>query len=157
MRRDELRALGRLAGESAGGLTARVHQTHRAVAQRAFHAVGLGAKPAALIHDERSPLELQMGLRVDGAAVAVERDAIARAYPDATPRVAVFVHGLGQSEAIWCRGGRAAPLGEALRTRLGSRRCSCATTAAARWPTAGGSWRRCSGRWMGRGRWSCES
>lgn len=51
MRRDELRALGRLAGESAGGLTARIHQTHRAVARRAFHAAGPGAKPVALIHD----------------------------------------------------------------------------------------------------------
>jgi pimeloyl-ACP methyl ester carboxylesterase len=178
MRRDELRALGRLAGESAGGLTARIHQTHQAIARRAFTAAGPGAKPVALVHDgiatgvysavgaagrhglraagelaavavggealaletrpagrralaalngiagdrlhaERSPLELRMGLRVDGAAVAASRGALARAYPDATPRVAVFVHGLGQSEAIWRRGGRPAPLGEALRTRLG--------------------------------------
>jgi hypothetical protein len=51
MRRDELRALGRLAGESAGGLTARIHQTHRAVAQRAFHAAGPVTRPVALIHD----------------------------------------------------------------------------------------------------------
>ncbi len=51
MRREELRALGRLAGASAGGLTARLHETHRAIAHRAFSTVGPVATPVALVHD----------------------------------------------------------------------------------------------------------
>jgi pimeloyl-ACP methyl ester carboxylesterase len=41
-------------------------------------------------------------VRVAGRAVPVEPTALAEAFPDATGRIAVFVHGLTESENSWC-------------------------------------------------------
>jgi triacylglycerol lipase len=46
-------------------------------------------------------LATPMQLVRDGAAVPLTREALAAAYPRATPRVAVFVHGLMSTEAVW--------------------------------------------------------
>lgn len=51
--------------------------------------------------EEGNPLVTQMGLRVDGAMVAPEPAAVAAAYPHASSRLAVFVHGLACSESMW--------------------------------------------------------
>ena len=48
-----------------------------------------------------NPLATKMGVRHRGRSVAPERTALAAAFPDATPRVAVFVHGLASSETMW--------------------------------------------------------
>jgi pimeloyl-ACP methyl ester carboxylesterase len=50
---------------------------------------------------ERNPLATDMGLRHDGRAVALERAALAAAFPEASSRVAVFVHGLAENETWW--------------------------------------------------------
>jgi pimeloyl-ACP methyl ester carboxylesterase len=55
---------------------------------------------------EGSPLQEPMAVRVDGLPVAPERDALARAYPAATPRLVVFVHGLMGEEHGWRLGVR---------------------------------------------------
>jgi len=44
-----------------------------------------------------TPMELMRG----GQPLVLERDALAAALPDATPRVVVLVHGLMSTEAIW--------------------------------------------------------
>jgi hypothetical protein len=49
----------------------------------------------------RNPLALAMTLRVDDRDVAIESGALARAYPDVTGDVAVFVHGLCETDASW--------------------------------------------------------
>src|SRR5436309_3678703 len=54
---------------------------------------------------EDSPLCEPMTVRVGGVAVAPEREALAQAFPGATPRVAVFVHGLMETEFAWHWGG----------------------------------------------------
>ncbi|MGH7294908.1 MAG: esterase/lipase family protein [Polyangiaceae bacterium] len=46
-------------------------------------------------------LATPMQLVVDGAPVAVEREALRRAYPGATARVVVLAHGLMCSESVW--------------------------------------------------------
>jgi pimeloyl-ACP methyl ester carboxylesterase len=52
--------------------------------------------------DERgSPLALRMGFRADGADVPPTRGGLARAYPHATSRLVVFVHGLCETEDAW--------------------------------------------------------
>lgn len=51
MRREEARALGAVAGDSVGGLTARIEELHRAIADRAFRATGPAAAPVRLTHD----------------------------------------------------------------------------------------------------------
>ena len=55
---------------------------------------------------ERSPLQEPISVRVDGLPVAPERDALAAAFPAATPRLVVFVHGLMGNEVGWRLGRR---------------------------------------------------
>ena len=72
-----------------------------------------------------SPLALDMTVRRDGAGVATTAAALALAFPDATPKVAVFVHGLSETEDAWRlpplrRGRHASPsYGERLAQDLG--------------------------------------
>jgi pimeloyl-ACP methyl ester carboxylesterase len=58
-----------------------------------------------LIGDElerkRSVLQEPMSVRVDGRVVAVEGPALAQAFPKATGRIVVFVHGLMGTEFPW--------------------------------------------------------
>jgi hypothetical protein len=72
-----------------------------------------------------SPLALEMTVRRDGADVPTTPAALALAFPDATPKVAVFVHGLSETEEAWRlpplrRGRRGSPsYGERLAQDLG--------------------------------------
>lgn len=54
------------------------------------------------LHARANGLDLGMSLRHHDAYVELEREALARAIPGATPRVAVFVHGLMTTEWSWC-------------------------------------------------------
>jgi pimeloyl-ACP methyl ester carboxylesterase len=51
-------------------------------------------------------LAVRAAVRSGCADVAVETRAVAAAFPGATPRLAVFLHGLAESESVWRRGGR---------------------------------------------------
>jgi hypothetical protein len=53
-----------------------------------------------------SPLAMSMSLRHHDRNLDVERGAIAWAYPDATGDIAVFVHGLCETDASWRLGAR---------------------------------------------------
>ena len=55
---------------------------------------------------EQSPLQEPMSVRVGGLPVPPERDALAAAFPEATPRLVVFVHGLMGNELGWRLGAR---------------------------------------------------
>jgi pimeloyl-ACP methyl ester carboxylesterase len=55
---------------------------------------------------EGSPLEQPMSVRVGGLRVPPERVALAEAFPEATPRLVVFVHGLMGEEHGWLLGRR---------------------------------------------------
>jgi pimeloyl-ACP methyl ester carboxylesterase len=48
-----------------------------------------------------APLVSPMALRFEGAALDCTPAALARAYPDATGTVVVFVHGLAATELVW--------------------------------------------------------
>ena len=50
-----------------------------------------------------NPLALGMSLRRDGGDVALEATELALTYPEASGRVAVFVHGLIETEDAWVR------------------------------------------------------
>src|SRR5436305_4037361 len=54
---------------------------------------------------ERSVLQEPMAVRVDGLAVPCDAKALAEAFPGATSRVVVFVHGLMGTEFPWWWGG----------------------------------------------------
>jgi hypothetical protein len=71
-----------------------------------------------------SDLALGMDVRRDGADVAVTPAALAAAFPDASSRIVVFVHGLCETDDAWrlvpLRGGVARPTyGDRLRAELG--------------------------------------
>jgi pimeloyl-ACP methyl ester carboxylesterase len=67
-----------------------------------------------------SPLETPMALRHGGTDVTPDRRSLAQAFPDATGRLVVFVHGLGETEDAWrLRSRRHAPYGDRLRAELG--------------------------------------
>jgi pimeloyl-ACP methyl ester carboxylesterase len=53
------------------------------------------------LDEAASPLAVAMAIRMHGRDVAVEREAIAGAFPSATARPVVFVHGLCESDAAW--------------------------------------------------------
>ena len=53
---------------------------------------------------ERPRLAVPLAVRRDGRDVELERTALAAAHPRATPRVAVFLHGLSESEEAFDRG-----------------------------------------------------
>jgi len=59
----------------------------------------------ALERDDNA-LAQPMAVRVDGEVVAPDREALAAAFPGATPRIAVFVHGLMETEFAWRLGAR---------------------------------------------------
>jgi len=58
---------------------------------------GLGDELA----DQDSPLAIRMAVRHGRADVAPDRDSLALAFPEASPKVAVFIHGLGENEESW--------------------------------------------------------
>lgn len=49
----------------------------------------------------RNPLAIRVGVYRDGQRVGLNADALRSAFPDATPRIAVFVHGLCGNENVW--------------------------------------------------------
>jgi pimeloyl-ACP methyl ester carboxylesterase len=49
-------------------------------------------------------LDVGMTVRADGRAVPLEAGAVRTAFPDATGRVVVFLHGLTETEATWALG-----------------------------------------------------
>ena len=53
--------------------------------------------------DTVNPLALKMQFRRDGRPYMLEREALAKAFPDATGKVAVLVHGLCMSDLQWMR------------------------------------------------------
>jgi pimeloyl-ACP methyl ester carboxylesterase len=56
-----------------------------------------------LVQREAPALSMGMTVRVDGRAVPVETAALRAAFPDASGRLAVFLHGLTETESSWGR------------------------------------------------------
>ncbi len=54
--------------------------------------------------EERPGLAIEMAVRSRGRDVPLEADALAAAFPQATGRIVVFVHGLCENESYWDRG-----------------------------------------------------
>lgn len=68
----------------------------------------------------RSVLQTPMAVRRAGRDVATHPASVAAAFSDATSRLAVFVHGLGETEEAWrLHAARSAPYGDRLRADLG--------------------------------------
>jgi pimeloyl-ACP methyl ester carboxylesterase len=73
-----------------------------------------------LLERRRNALEFRMTFRHGDRDLVLERDALAAALPQAKQRVAIFLHGLGESDAAWkLRDSRYVPYGFRLETELG--------------------------------------
>jgi pimeloyl-ACP methyl ester carboxylesterase len=68
---------------------------------------------------EGSPLHVPLAIRVDGRPVSTEAEAVAEAFPGATPRIVVFLHGLMETEHAWRYGGQET-YGARLRREIGA-------------------------------------
>ena len=96
----------------------------RPLSRTARGALALGALNGLIgdaLEAEGSELAQPMGVRVGGEVVPPEAAALAAAFPDAGPRIVVFLHGLMETEFAWRYGagldGEA--YGERLRRDLG--------------------------------------
>ncbi|MEO7351334.1 MAG: alpha/beta fold hydrolase [Marmoricola sp.] len=58
------------------------------------------------LRDEGSRFALDIGVRVDGRDVVLDRAGVAAAFPNAKDTLVVFVHGLSENEAYWNRAAR---------------------------------------------------
>src|SRR4051812_767443 len=73
-----------------------------------------------VVQREAPALATAMAVRVDGAAVPPQTDALRAAFPGATGRLVVFLHGLTETEASWrYHGDRHRDYGTLLREDLG--------------------------------------
>jgi pimeloyl-ACP methyl ester carboxylesterase len=110
------RALARRAGPSA-----------RALADSRGGALALGVLNGAVgdrLARRHAELALELSVRRDGGDVPLDEEGVAAAFPDPTPKVAVFVHGLCETDEAWLLQppGSAAPrrsYGTGLRDELG--------------------------------------
>ncbi|MFZ1996229.1 MAG: hypothetical protein WAU75_19115 [Solirubrobacteraceae bacterium] len=72
------------------------------------------------LHRDHSALETPMAVRVRGRDVALDGDSLSRAFPGATPRLALFIHGLCETEDAWrLRAAHSVPYGDRLYAELG--------------------------------------
>jgi pimeloyl-ACP methyl ester carboxylesterase len=100
--REASRAFGRVAAVAVAA---------RRGAERALSTTPQGSAALGILNGligdrleaEESDLQEPMSVRVGGGVVALEPDAIARAFPDATPQMAVFAHGLMETDWSWHR------------------------------------------------------
>src|SRR3954449_4637809 len=114
-------ALG--AGARAAGTVAALRADGRDLdADRAgrFALAVLNGAHGDAVQRDAPALATAMGIRVDGVAVPPSRDALRAAFPEATGRLVVFLHGLPETEASWrYRAERHVDYGTRLREDLG--------------------------------------
>ena len=95
--------------------------TGRAMADSPAGSLALGALNGMLgdkLLASHPELALELTVRRNGRAVETDSQGLRRAFPDAGPRLAVFLHGLCETEGAW-RMGSTPPFGSRLRDELG--------------------------------------
>jgi hypothetical protein len=109
------------AGATAAGLTA--SRDAASIEDTALGRGVVGVLNGAFgdsLHQRGNRLAVPMSLRRGGHDVEPSRDTLCQTYPDATPRLAVFLHGLGRTEEGWtARPSGQAPYGDRLQAELG--------------------------------------
>ncbi len=100
-----VRLAGEAGGQAAGiavGLTREEDAPALVDHPRAGFAVGaLNGVLGDRLHDRDSPLAVPMTMRAADRDVPLTLEGLAEAVPDAAPRVAVFLHGLCETEHSW--------------------------------------------------------
>ena len=96
-----MRTIGRATGAVAGRRDGRLLSTTPAGSAVIAAIAGLTGDA---LEEQGSPLVQPMAVRVAGEPVALEPGALAEAFPNATPRIVVFLHGLMETEFSWGTG-----------------------------------------------------
>jgi len=90
-----------------GGLASKISASPHTMRRRTNLAVcALNAAIGDRLADTDSSLAIHMALRSDGQDLPALPGALAAAYPDATTKLALFLHGLGETENSWRLNGR---------------------------------------------------
>jgi pimeloyl-ACP methyl ester carboxylesterase len=110
----------RLAGRAADtGLARRAIREGRSLSTSPRGALLIGALNGLIgdtLEAEGSDLQEPMSVRVGGRPLVLDREAVAAAFPEAGPRIVVFLHGLMETELSWRLG--AGPDGHTYASRL---------------------------------------
>ena len=118
------RAAGTLSGEALllfgpGGTEA---ASTAATGMGSVALAALNAVAGDRLGPDLAPLAIRMAVRAGGRDVAVSTGELAAAFPQATARLAVFVHGLAETDESWQRPGRdgqRTPYGQRLQAEFG--------------------------------------
>jgi pimeloyl-ACP methyl ester carboxylesterase len=99
-----VRAVGTAVGTTASELAAMTTTSTRRAGSTPAGNLALAVLNATMgdeLAAQGSPLAISMAVRASRTDVATVSDALARAFPEPTPKVAVFLHGLGETEESW--------------------------------------------------------
>jgi len=99
-----IRGVVRVAGMTASELARVTTTSPRRAGSTAASNLALAVLNATIgdeLAAQGSPLAITMAIRATRTDVSPRRDALAAAFPDPTPKVAVFLHGLGETEESW--------------------------------------------------------
>ena len=99
-------AIAAPARAGASALARRIAPDAPGLADSPRGSIALGALNGAFGEALPGELSLELTLRRNGREVVTDSAGLASAYPDATPKLAVFVHGLCETEAAWHIGAR---------------------------------------------------
>ena len=116
------RALGASSRAGARLVARAVDDEDAPLAARVGGSLALGALNGFygdFLHERGSELALRMTVRRDGADVDLTPEALAAAFADAGPRLAVFLHGLCETDEAWSLLGGGPSYGERLHADLG--------------------------------------
>ena len=110
---------GALTGQAASRFGAIGHDAARGPASSMALAT-LNAFAGDRLGPDLAPLAIRMAVRVDGSDVEPTAHRVRDAFGDATPKLAVFLHGLAETEKSWLRqASRSEPYGRRLQTEFG--------------------------------------
>jgi pimeloyl-ACP methyl ester carboxylesterase len=101
-----VREAGTVAGTAVAGLlpvaSAGLDQRPIGSSGRSNHMqAALNAAIGDRLSDDHNPLAIRTALRSEGRDITVDRDSLRRVVRAATSKIAVFVHGLGESDDSW--------------------------------------------------------
>lgn len=118
-----VRAAGAAAGAVAGEAAALFGADGRPAGREPAGNLALAALNAVAgdrLGPDLAPLAIRMAVRTGGRDVGLTAGEVADAFPDAMPRLAVFVHGLAETDDSWRRrAGDSAPYGDRLQAEFG--------------------------------------
>jgi hypothetical protein len=118
-----VRSAGPAAGAMGGQAASLLGAGDQPVSREAGGNLALAALNAVTgdrLSPDLAPLEIRMAVRADGRDVGLTADEVAAVFSPAMPRMAVFVHGLAETENSWHRrAGQSIPYGRRLEAEFG--------------------------------------